>query len=377
MILSMTFRRIFFSIIFISSWTSLSAQDKISEELPGKWQIGGVLGYSQYYGDVSNKSYFQKFSGELGFSGSAFVRYHFNDLMGLGFNIHSGRLKSVKNNFSDGTAANLSFSGSVFNFDVHSYLSISNLFWGVTSIRKLNIYGTLGLGFMRWSSNLQDVVTLDLIFVDNRLRVTNAGFNTSAAYFPMTLGMEYKLTKGLSAVFEGTLCTVFSDDVDNYKGGFKKDMLSFTSFGLTYRFGQKGTSTKKQETTVRQTEPVAVIDYDVIKSKSVHSAGTIPALTITENKVENIKAFEFRVQILAKTNRVENVKKYFPQVTFDYVIRENSFGGIYRYSTGSFTSFKEAEAYSQTMRNRGIGDAFVVAYENNIRINITKEMRLR
>jgi hypothetical protein len=377
MILSMTFRRIFFSIIFFSLWTSLSAQDKISVEQQGKWQIGGVLGYAQYYGDVSNKSYFQKFGSELGFSASAFVRYHVNDLTGIGFNIHSGRITGTKNNFSDGTAANLTFSGSVFNFDVHSYLSISNLFWGITSTRNLNIYGTLGLGFMRWSSNLQDKVTLDFIFVDNRNRIDGAGFGTSAAYFPMTLGMEYKLTKGLSATFEGTLCTVFSDDVDNYTGGFSKDMLSFTSFGLSYRFGQKGTTAKKHETTVRQTEPVAVIDYDVFKSKAVQSTGSIQALTITEPKVENIKSFEFRVQILAKTNRVENVKRYFPQVTFDYAIRENSFGGIYRYSTGSFTSFREAESYSQTMRSRGIGDAFVVAYENNIRINITKEMRLK
>ena len=334
------------------------------------------MGFSQYYGDVTTSTYFQKFGGEIGFSSSAFVRYHFNELLGIGFNIHSGRIKGEKVNFSDGTAANLVFNDRAFNFDVHSYLSFSNLFWGYTSTRRLNIYGTLGLGYISWNGSLRDVVTSDVIFVKNRLRVADSNFKTSAVYFPLTLGLDYKLTPGLSLVFEGSLYTVFSDDVDFYKGGFGNDMLTFTSVGLSYRFGQKGAiRNKKKVSIVRPSEPVSVIDYDVVKSRPSQSQTSIPALTVTEPKSSYNKPFEFRVQVLAKTSKVENLKRYFPNTAFDYEIRENSFGGIFRYSTGSFASFKEAEAYSQTMRNRGISDAFVVAYENNIRVTISKDMR--
>jgi hypothetical protein len=87
------------------------------------------------------------------------------------------------------------------------------------------------------------------------------------------------------------------------------------------------------------------------------------------------KSFEFRVQILAKREKIEHISQIFPNVTFDYPIVVNNFQGIHRYSTGSFSSFNAAQAYANTMRSRGIHDAFVVAYRNDMRIPITAEMR--
>ncbi|NOU47641.1 MAG: hypothetical protein HOO86_11355 [Bacteroidales bacterium] len=372
----MTFRPVFIFALLFSTWISLSAQNKISDEQPGKWQIGGMLGYSQFFGDVSNKTYFQKFGGDLGFSIKAVARYHYNEFFGLGFTIHGGGMNSTKNNYSDGTAANLEISDRIFNFDAHGYLNISNLFWGSSSTRKVNIYSTLGLGFINWNGALTDAVTFDTVFINNRLRVSDSGFNKSAAYIPLALGLEFKLTNALSLVIEESIYNVLSDKVDFYKGGVGNDIISFTTVGLSYRFGQKNIIKNTKHTTIaRPSEPVAVIDYDLFKTKQVQVNSNVPALTVTEPKINSFKAFEFRVQVLAKTSKVENIKRYFPNVVFDYEIRENSFGGIFRYSTGSFTTFKEAEAYSQTMRSRGIGDAFVVAYENNIRINITADMK--
>ncbi len=372
----MSLKKTFVLFLFFYACLSSVAQNKIAEYQPGKWQVGGALGFCQYYGDVSNKGYFQKFAGELGYSLSWYGRYHFNNLNGIGLNFHSGKLNSSKDNLSNGDPLYFQFSSGIFNFDVHSYLNISNLFWGSSSTRKMDIYGTAGIGLMFWNSLLTNSLTGEIL-AQKGMTFPDHTYKTSGAYFPVALGLDYKINQKLSFNFEIAVITVFSDDVDFYNDGFPNDMLSFTSFGLAYRFGEKGKPAAKKTgtTSPNPTGPVKVVDYDLYKSKQAFTTQPIPVLTVEDRKVVENKAFEFRVQVLAKSNKVENVRKFFPHVTFDYDIRENAFGGIYRYSTGSFATFKDAEAYSQTMRSRGISDAFVVAYEKNIRVTITKEMR--
>lgn len=342
-------------------------------------QIGGLLGFSQYYGDVSNKNYFQKFGGEIGFSGAVFGRYHFNPLWSAGLSLRGGQLGSTKDVFSNGQAANLRFVSGIFSFDAHAVIQLSNLFWGVSETRKVNLYGTAGLGFIRWNSKLINSLT-EAVLIENGITVPNYSYKTSAAYFPVGLGVEVKLNPNLSLVAEASMFTVFSDDVDFYNDGYPNDILSFTSVGLSWHFGsfthQK--KEKKQVAFLNPEEPVKVIDYDVFNNNQpVQSQRVVPALTITEAVTEQPKAFEFRVQVLAHSSRVADLKRFFPQVSFDYPIRENYFGGIYRYSTGSFLSFSQAESHAQTIRSRGIHDAYVVAYENNIRVTITPEMKKR
>jgi hypothetical protein len=81
--------------------------------------------------------------------------------------------------------------------------------------------------------------------------------------------------------------------------------------------------------------------------------------------------------VYAKSSRVAIGERVYRNVQFDYPIVENTFNGLYRYSTGSFQSYAEAEAYAHKMQSRGIYDAFVVAYSNNERISITSEMKNR
>ncbi len=371
----MSIRRFLLILILISVCQIVEAQNKVKEKAYSQWQIGANLGFSQYYGDISNKNYFQKFNGEIGFSISGFGRYHFDPLWGVGLNIHGGNIGSTKVNFSNGDVANLECYAGIFNFDGHFYLNMSNLFWGMNEKRKLDLYGTAGIGFIRWNSWLGNSITGE-ISIENGTVVPGYSYKTSSAYFPVALGVEYKVTPNLGITAEVAIYTVFSDDVDFYNDGFGNDILSFTSIGLTYHFGVASSKKERKPPVISSpSEPVKVIDYDVFNTKPIKSSTVIPALTITDNRTTEPMPFEFRVQVLAHSSKVDNIKRYFPNVVFDYELRENHFGGIYRYSTGSFQSFSQAEAYSQTMRSRGIHDAFVVAYENNIRITISPDMK--
>jgi len=102
-------------------------------------------------------------------------------------------------------------------------------------------------------------------------------------------------------------------------------------------------------------------------------------LTLPEKQVvpEQNKStgFEFRVQIYAKSSPALIGSKVYRTVQFEYPIIENQYNGLYRYSTGSFRSYSEAESYARTLQSRGIYDAFVVAYSNNERVTISPEMK--
>jgi hypothetical protein len=128
--------------------------------------------------------------------------------------------------------------------------------------------------------------------------------------------------------------------------------------------------------------PVSVIEYEVYPELPSERKAKIeiPPLTLTpvQDKVVQqpaSSAFEFRVQIYAKSQRVTGSTSIYRNIQFEYPIIENHFNGIYRYSTGSFRSYSDAESYARQLQSRGVYDAFVVAYRNNERVSITSEMK--
>ena len=50
---------------------------------------------------------------------------------------------------------------------------------------------------------------------------------------------------------------------------------------------------------------------------------------------------------------------------------------MYRYSAGTFNTYREALAYSQQLKQAGIHDAFVVVYQNNRRVRLTEDLKIK
>ena len=354
------------------------AQKSSKKHTPlNEWQFGAMIGFGQYYGDVSNKNYFSKLSGETKFSGGIFARRIFNDLTGIGVNIQRSSIYSEKDQLSDGTALNYAYSGNVFEFGVHAYMNFTNLFWGAAE-RKVNFYGTVGLSYLSWTGTLSDLAAGTTVYT-NGATVAGLSYKTNGLVLPATLGLDIRVSPNLSIFGEGSLHTVLSDDLDFYADGFPNDIMLFTHVGLVYHL-DLGKGKKKRPSSRINESPLdpMTIDYDNTgpnKGTSVEP-DKVPVLDIQmERPAPQQKAFEFRVQVLAKTNRVSDIRSIYPNVKFDYPVVENVFNNLHRYSTGTFYSFSEAEAYAKTMRNRGIYDAFVVAYQNTVRIPITAEMK--
>ncbi|MBK9290401.1 MAG: SPOR domain-containing protein [Bacteroidetes bacterium] len=355
-------------------------------------EFGGFGGFSQYYGDISEKNYFQKFSGETKPSFGFYGRFNFNEKHGIGLGFNRISHYSQKENYSNGNPLNNEFSGNSNTFFAHSFLNMSNLFWGLAD-RRVSLYGTLGVGYNSWQSTRKNTQNGNII-IDYTTAAAN-NFRSEAFFFPAAIGLQFKLLPSLHFFAEGMFSTLISDDLDYYRDGYQYDILVQTHFGINYRLPLSAPSPRrtpgKQPATspVRRTAPVSpvyVIDYEKfaeIPGERIQQP-TLPALEIPQPAVPAASPpqavssdIEYRVQIYAASRRINNPQALFRDVQFENPIVENVSNGLYRYSTGSFRTYSEAESYAKLLQGRGIHDAFVVAYRNNERISITPQMKSR
>lgn len=379
-------KRLFYFILIVIAVFCIQgktyAQKKYSSP---PWQIGAFGGIAQYYGDISNKAWSSKFSGETNYSFGALARHHFNPKVGLGLQVQYGSLYSAKPFKSDGTTSfDLQYDANFTHANLHAFLNLSNFFFGEKD-RLLDFYGTLGVGHLWWVGTLSRISTNTV--VRSNSVTAPVGYKTSSFTIPASLGVAIRLAPQLKLSLEGTMMTALSDEVDFYRDGYQYDILSYAHIGINYFFGGAQTKTKKLNApkTVGKWEPevpIKVTDYEIFKDSPQTIVASTPELKLPtpESRVPTQSAtsdYEFRVQIYAKTSPIAIGKAVYRSVKFDYPIVENTFNGLYRYSTGTFRSYAEAEAYAHTMQSRGIFDAFVVAYRNNQRIPITEEMKNR
>ncbi len=355
-------------------------------------EFGGFGGFSQFYGDISDKNYFQKFSGETKPSFGFFGRFHFNEEHGIGIGFNRISHYSRKDNYSNGTPLNNEFSGHSNTFFLHSFLNMSNLFWG-PSERKFNLYGTLGLGYNSWQSTRKNTQSGNIIIDYTNAAASN--LRSESFYFPVALGIKYRITPSLHVFAEGMFSTLISDDLDYYRDGYQYDILLQTHIGLSYNFPLLAPAPRQPKAQrpevgsprrAAPVTPVYVIDYEKFAEMPGERAQQqqIPALELpkqtsvpTQQAPPTGNDVEFRVQIYAASRKVSIPQSLFRHVQFESPIVENVFNGLYRYSTGSFRTYSEAEAYAKRLQSRGIHDAFVVAYRNNERISISSQMKSR
>lgn len=338
-------------------------------------EFGLQLGFGQYYGDVSDKSYFDKLSGESKFSGLLLARWHANDRYGIGFQLQRSDLYSLKDNYANGDPLNLEYSGTVFEIGVHGYLNFSNLFWE-PSDRRVSLYGTIGLSYINWNGALKNSLNGNIVY-ENGSNIPGVSYKTNGAVIPATLGLSYAINNNLSLDFSGSMHLVLSDDVDFYADGFENDILLFTHIGLSYHLNPNRNRRAGTPKTILSDQPVIVVDFEKATAREpVQKPAPLPVITLeTPENVVAYKDFEFRVQIFAKSKPMPDIKAYFSGINFEYPIVENTQMGLYRYSTGSFQNFNDAARYAEQLRRRGIHDAFVVGYRNNQRISISSEMK--
>lgn len=121
-----------------------------------------------------------------------------------------------------------------------------------------------------------------------------------------------------------------------------------------------------------------ITEKDVLKSKSESNQSTISIRdeTISTSKIISggILAIPetgkiYTVQILATQIPTKNMNSYRERFGMHQPIYYSYQNGIYRYSTGLFTNYYDAQTYVNVLKRNGLTDAFVAIYNNGVRVN--------
>jgi N-acetylmuramoyl-L-alanine amidase len=165
----------------------------------------------------------------------------------------------------------------------------------------------------------------------------------------------------------GFLTNANEEDFLQSKEG--KSQLASSIFKAFKAYRSKdGLVTKPTENAVSATEPK--------KTETKPSSESSASKTATKTDVPNevIKSgVKFQVQILTSPKAIKKNSPEFKGLTN---IDEYLSSGSYKYATGSTSSFKEAKALQSKLREMGFKDAFVIAWENNKRIDLNQAISL-
>ncbi len=82
----------------------------------------------------------------------------------------------------------------------------------------------------------------------------------------------------------------------------------------------------------------------------------------------------FRVQILA-TSRSVDAERYFSKLKLGGIFKEH-IEGLYKYTTGTFTLYKDAKYYIEKLKKVNLTEAFVIAYQDGERLPVRRALRL-
>jgi hypothetical protein len=381
----MCVRRIFLvpllSFLLFLSFSGIAQSDSGKKSSFGNnWQLNYNLGFTEFYGDAANTGYFNKLSGQIAFGTGFTVRKYFSPVFGVGFNYLYTGLKSHKD-MVQGVAADIDLTGKYMDGNLHVIIDFNNLFWGESS-RKFSFYGTLGIGFANWASQLNDNTSGSSISTGDQLNGITYG-NTGFV-MPFSIGLNYMLSSNWQLNFDINLRTVLNDDVDVWRDGFKYDQPLYTSIGISYLLNWRKHIKKDKRPKGRPVAPtksfdpvVPLYDYNMRTVKEDSGGGGSNTQELDIVLIEPVRENDlvFRVQILAKRYNLPEINSLKARYNISEPVFENIYNGIHRYSVGSFYSYKEALNYAQQLKNSGISDAFVVAYKGNTRVSITPEMK--
>lgn len=162
----------------------------------------------------------------------------------------------------------------------------------------------------------------------------------------------------------GFLTNANEEDFLQSKEGKSQLAASIFKAFKAYR-SKDGLVNKPTESTAKTEEP-----KKPEQPKSTTENTTAKPANKTAIPNEEIKSgIKFQVQILTSPKAIKKNSPEFKGLTH---VDEYFSGGTYKYATGSTSSFKEAKAMQTKLRELGFKDAFVIAWENDKRVDLNQ-----
>lgn len=116
-----------------------------------------------------------------------------------------------------------------------------------------------------------------------------------------------------------------------------------------------------------------VYDY---RKETLEATGTIDKPVVKKEEKQTIDKnnnIVFRVQFYTSPKKLALNDKRFKSLPSIVVYEHN---GVFKYTTGSYYAIEEAEKYKKSVRSKGFGDAFTVAFKKGIRVSISEAKQI-
>ncbi|TSA28356.1 MAG: SPOR domain-containing protein [Bacteroidetes bacterium] len=353
--------RFLFIFICVAFPVFLAAQSnaKLGDRFSSNWFLGLSAGPTFFSGDLNTNRFLPQ-SGDWRFAGTFFFGRQISHVFSLRGQVLFGKVAGRKETKQDGTPVNLSFTSTVVDGNFNTMINFSNLIGGYNPKRSFFVYGTVGIGAGYWKTTQRSLLT-------NEVALTSDSVGRITAMIPAGIGAYYSIANKVNLGLEWTLRTLTSDMLDGVAEGFRLDMYSLLSFNVTLNLG-KPAGRKTDPVDYRKDGPIVLNlpkcnplpvpskqnQMGMDKLPPPPSVAAIPA----ENYLYKVQIFAF-AQHIYSAGTIQ--KRYHIPMS---VSREYS-NSLYRFTVGSTQSLEEARDILNRMRNAGISDAFIVAYDRN------------
>lgn len=130
------------------------------------------------------------------------------------------------------------FESDFFEFNLNAKINLLNLISGYKKSRIIDVYATLGLGFVNYNTKLRELST--------HKTVREIGFGNGESFGGRSfngigtggLGFDIRLTDKWHVNLESSSRMMNTDILDGWVAGFKYDVYNYTSIGITFAFGE-------------------------------------------------------------------------------------------------------------------------------------------
>jgi len=395
---SVFFAFLLFSILFPFSSFS-QTQGYLGKRFFSNWSISISGGPNIFFGDLKVNSFWpvDKNMNEWCFGGSFSLVRQFSHVFALRGQVLYSEISGTKRNNKDGTPANVYFIGNILEYNLNMTVNLSNLFFRYKPQRKFFVYGTLGAGMSTWMTKKKDLIT--------HQPIDSSGTPSNwAKEFAVLggLGAYYSFADKVNLGLEWTLHGVNSDLLDVTSGGFQYDMYSFFALTLTYNFNKRNPAIlksaqystpdgiklppppgkgkqpavppKKEVTDSIPPAPPTMVYPESVKvfpdSMKTLKPEKMPEPDTSLKKVAEpvVLGISYRVQIFSIKKDIYSAEKVQKRLKVSMSVSKEFTEGWYRFTVGSFSSFKDAKSLMKKLRAQRVRGAFVAKYQNGERI---------
>ena len=215
---------LFLTIVFPIYVNAQYSDNKSSNRFGEGWSVNLSAGLTSFFGDLSvyDDNIPKKFSEESDIGGGIIISKKISNTFSLSGQILYGGLKGTKE------TSDIYFIGSVIESSFVGFVNLTQIFFPGNPNRKLNAYGTLGIGLGSVKSKLYDLKT------DSLIKEFGYGTKTIETIIPLGARFAYSLNNSFDLTFDISIRRIDTDKLDTQIGNNNRDYFSYFAFGITY-----------------------------------------------------------------------------------------------------------------------------------------------